>query len=204
MTKTLIAAAATAAALSASAEAAIVDLGTFSNVGRLPTTITGNLGAEDLLFVTFTLPFDVTSSNGGFLDITTNDTFFLPNGIEDTEIALYSGSIFDPANTTLVASDDIDGLFLQSTLSFGAGSGTLPDDGGSIADPGEDGDLLAGDYILVFGEFNVTTGSTVDAVSASASSVGGDYEIDFIVGIPEPTTAALAGLGGLTMLRRRR
>ena len=202
MTKTLIAAGAVVAAATAAAQAVVIDLGILPSPSRVPTTVTGNLEPGDLLYVTFTLPTSIDASEGDFFDITSNGTDF------DTELGLYAGNIFNAASTNLVANDDDDGIGVDSTLSFGVGSGMMLGDsfnlgGDGIAD-GEDGDLPAGPYTLVLGEFNTVFGPTVDAVTTDGNNVGGDYEINFFIAIPEPTTAALAGLGGLAMLRRRR
>ena len=202
MTKTLIAAGAIIAAATAAAQAVVIDLGTLPSPSRVPTTVTGNLEPNDLVYVTFTLPTSIDASEGDFFDINTNASSF------DTEIGLYAGNIFNAASTTLVASDDDSGIATRSTLTFGAGSGMEFDDFGALGGDnfadGEDGDLPAGQYTLVFGEFNVTFGPTVDTAVSTGFDTGGDYQIDFFIAVPEPTTAALAGLGGLAMLRRRR
>ncbi len=203
MKTTLLAAGAIVAAATATAQAVVIDLGVLPSPSRVPTTLTGSIAPNELVYVTFTLPTSIDASEGDYLDITSNGTDF------DTEIGLYAGSIFNAASTVLVGNDDDDGIGVDSTLSFGVGSGMMLGDsfnlgGDGIAD-GEDGPFLAaGQYTAVLGEFQVVFGPTVDTAVSSGIDVGGDYVLNFFIAIPEPTTAAMAGLGGLAMLRRRR
>jgi hypothetical protein len=207
--KKAIAAAALATAVAVPASAAVYndgvwyhDLGVLGSQARVPSVVTGTLFPNDLVFVSFVVPNDLTAGNGGFLDITSNDTSF-----SDTEIGLYAGAPFNAA-APLVTFDDDDGLGLKSTLSFGAGSGlTLGDPGNLGGDgigDGEDGNLPAGQYTLVFGEFNVEFGSVLSDAVSTGPDVGGDYEIDFFFAIPEPASAGLLGVAGLGLLARRR
>ena len=93
----------------------------------------------------------------------------------DTELGLYN------VNGSVVASND--------------------DAGGLQSEIGLDG-LDAGTYYLALGGFNTVFGGSFDAVSTSTTNTG-PFVINGIV-VPEPTSLALVGLGGLAALRRRR
>ncbi|KAA0214640.1 MAG: hypothetical protein DYG94_08190 [Leptolyngbya sp. PLA3] len=130
-----------------------------------------------------------------YLDITSNGTVF------DTEIGLYR------ADGTLVTSNDDDGISLQSTLSFGTGSGLLLGDswnlGGNGLAEGENGAMPgAGHYYLALSRYNTTFGATGFDVT-STGTAGGAYTITVYSNIPAPASLALLGLGGLVARRRR-
>ena len=165
------------------AQPTAIDLGVLTG----DTVVTGSLAAGEVNWYTFTI------GTNPYIDITTNDTPF------DTELGVYT----DIGN--LVASDDDDGFGLNSTLSFGTGSGLLLGDdfnlGGNGIAEGEDGPLGPGTYYLAMGAFNTTfNGTNWDATSTSGAS--GDYIIS-IYTIPAPGSLALLGLGGLAIRRRR-
>ena len=94
----------------------------------------------------------------------------------DTELGLYSDA------GTLIAQND-DAVGLQSELDLAG--------------------LPAGTYFLAFGGFNTTFGEGFLATSTSTGNVG-PFVINGLSIVPEPTSLALVGLGGLAALRRRR
>ena len=202
MKTALLAAAALGTAASAASADIFVDLGTLvPNGAEVPSTVTGTLAPNELVYVSFFLPNDVTDTNGFFLDINTNSTLDF-----DTEIGLYSGAVTDPSSP-LVATDDDDGLGTRSVLTFGTGSGEILGDSFNLDNgvaTGEDGNLTAGQYTLVFGEFQVDFGDTLGEAESTGSDTGGEFEINFDFGvIPEPTSLGLIGLAGLALVRRR-
>ena len=95
----------------------------------------------------------------------------------DTELALYDSS------GNVVLTDDDSGTFLSALVVSG-------------------GDIDAGTYFLAAGGFNTTFGPDFQAVSTSVNS--GPLVITGLSVVPEPTSLALLGLGGLAALRRRR
>lgn len=136
------------------------------------------------------------SAGATYLDITSNGSAF------DTEIGLYR------ADGTLVTSDDDDGISLQSTLTFGTGTGLLLGDafnlGGNGLAEGEDGAMPgAGTYYLALGRFNVTFGTSAFNVTSTATTAGGNYSITVYSNVPAPASLALLGLGGFVTRRRR-
>ncbi len=135
-----------------------------------------------------TVPYFDATTSGGNTNI-------------DTEMGLYD------ALGMLVANDDDNGVGLQSTLTFGTGSGLLLGDGfnlggDGIAD-GENGPLGAGVYWLALGEFNVTFNPDSWDVISDGTDTGGTITLS-IYTVPAPASAALLGLGGLVATRRRR
>ena len=94
----------------------------------------------------------------------------------DTELGLYDES------GTLVLTNDDSGTFLSALVVNG-------------------GDIDAGTYYLAVGGFNTTFGPEFGAVSSSTNT--GPITITGL-SVPEPTSLALLGLGGLAALRRRR
>ncbi len=95
----------------------------------------------------------------------------------DTELGLYN------ASGVLVDSNDDTAPGLQSQIVL-------------------DG-LAAGTYYLAFGGFNTTFGAADFAATSASTTNFGDFVINGIA-VPEPTSLALLGMGGLAMLRRRR
>ncbi len=111
---------------------------------------TGTIDPDSVKLIEFSVGMNVVSPT--FLDITTNGSTTATGGPALTNLLLFSG-IGDSA--VFLVSDSNDGIALQSTLSFGAGSGeTLGDSfnlgGDGVAD-GEDGDLMSGSFTLVVG-----------------------------------------------------
>ncbi|MCL4222743.1 MAG: PEP-CTERM sorting domain-containing protein [Phycisphaerales bacterium] len=137
----------------------------------------------------------VLSSGATYLDITSNGSAF------DTEIGLYR------ADGTLVVSDDDNGIGLQSTLTFGTGTGLLLGDtfnlGGNGLAEGENGPMPgAGTYYLALSRYNTTFNPTGFSVT-STGSAGGAYTITVYSNVPAPASLALLGLGAMVVRRRR-
>jgi hypothetical protein len=158
------------------------------DLGELTLPVTSDTGALASGEVKW-YKFDI--SDVPYLDITSNDTLF------DTEIGLYTDT------GALVAANDDDGFGLQSTLTFGTGSGlTLGDSynlGGNGIAEGENGPIGAGTYYLALGGYNTTFGASGWEVSPGSAS--GDYVVTFYV--PEPASLALLAMGCLALIRRR-
>ena len=191
----------TLSTLSAAAALAVA-----SAAGAQTLTTTGSFDAGSAAFVEFTL-----GPGGTFLDITSNGSLDTLGGNgADTEIGLYMG--LGPT-ATLVEDDDDDGLSVQSTLSFGTGSGLLLGDsfnlGGDGIANGEDGAMpAAGDYTLVIGEFNTVFPGVLGDISTFGNEdvtyIAEFYSDATVSLVPEPATASLLAVGGLALLRRRR
>ena len=117
-------------------------------------------------------------ASGGALTIDTEGSSLATSN--DTELGLYD------SNGVLVDTDDDGGTSLLSLLTFA---------------PGE---LTAGEtYYLAAGAFNTTYGGAFNATSTSTNT--GTLVINGVsLAVPEPTSLALLGLGGLAALRRRR
>lgn len=152
---------------------------------------------------------DVTSPT--YLDF---DTFGSTNddgSTADTEILLFSG--LGPSATFLVDDDDgASGFF--SSLTFGAGAGAGVHDGDNFS--GEDGNLAAGDYTLVIGEFSTSPvpGGTFqdfvdqgdfgnEAVNFTLNIFTNDASFQ-LAAVPEPASGLLLVGGMLGLLVRRR
>ena len=155
-----------------------------------------------------------------YLDMTTNgSTDTADGGSANTEILLFAGH---GPGATFIESNDNDGIGLQSTLSYGAGSGLMLGDsfnlsGNGLAE-GENGDLAAGNYTLAIGEFSTADppgGAGDTLANFLAAGDFGDEEVDYIASfytnatgftiIPEPASVMtlLCGLFGLALLRGR-
>lgn len=159
--------------------------------------IAGSLAPNEVQWFSFTI-----SPGISYLDITTNISQF------DTEIGLYDSL------GNLLSSDDDDGFGLNSTLSFGTGSGLVLGDGFNLGGDGiangEDG-MLAGPglYFLAIGEFETLFGPNF-AVSSTGLDAGGDFTITFYtdnvgeIPIPAAFPLFLAGLAGLGFVGRKR
>ena len=86
---------------------------------------------------------------------------------------------------------------------------TTDDDGADTGAQGESqidlfvGDIPAGTYYLAVGTFNTVFNDNFDVTSDSADT--GTIVVNGIsTAVPEPTSLALLGLGGLALIRRRR
>lgn len=139
-----------------------------------------------------------------FLDVTTNYED------EDREVADTELALFDSGGRLVTSAGDDEGFGLQSTLSFGQGSGLEMGDsfnlGGDGIANGEHGELEAGTHYVAVGAFETLFGDNWQA--ASNSSLSGTYQVTFYTNrpVPEPSSATLLGLLGLTGLlatRRR-
>ena len=173
--------------------------------------VTGFFDINDYAIVEFSVG-EVTAP--AFLDIHTNGSTNPDGSGADTEILLFSG--LGPGATFLVSNDD-DGISLTSVLSYGAGSGTMIGDsfnlGGDGIAHGENGNLPAGNYTLVIGEFSTADppGGVGDTLANFiANGDFGNEAVDYIVTflgdvqiIPEPSGLSLLLLGVLGFLRRR-
>ena len=151
-----------------------VDLGTLEGVN----TAQASLSSAQIAWYRF--QYELAEGTAAYLDITTN---FDDGGLEipDTEIAIYS------SDGQLITSDgDDEGFGLQSTLSFGVGSG--PDAGRSVQPGwrpnanGEHGDLDPGIYYVAVSGFDATFDDDWQAVSDS--DLAGTYRLTLYTPLP--------------------
>ncbi len=114
------------------------------------------------------------------------------DGTSDFAIST-AGTDLDPSNDTELALYDSSGAVVLTNDDSGTLLSALVVSGG---------DLDAGTYFLAAGGFNTTFGDDFQATSTSVNS--GPLTITGLSVVPEPTSLALLGLGGLAALRRRR
>lgn len=173
-------------------------------------TVSGSFGINEFAVIEFSVG-DISAPT--FLDF---DTFGSTNddgSTADTEILLFSG--LGPSASFLFDDDDgASGLFSSITLGAGAGAGVHDGDNFS----GEDGDLAAGDYTLVVGEFStaaVAGGTFQDFVdNGDFGNEAVNFNVNFFTNddsfeilssaIPEPTSGLLLAGGMLGFCVRRR
>lgn len=188
-------------------------LGLAANVGNADEFFTGFFDANEFATIEFSVGELVTAPL--YFDIDTNGSTNPDGTAADTELLLFQGT--GPGATFLFSNDD-DGIGLSSVFSFGAGSGLALGDGfnlggDGIAD-GENGDLAAGDYTLVIGEFSTADppGGAGDTFQSFVDNADfGDEAVNYTVTfnhnlntIPEPMNGALlVGIGIVGLLRRR-
>ncbi len=170
----------------------------FTTQSATASIVTGTFGVGEGATIVFT----TTGASGPiYLDMTSNgSTDVIGGNPADTELGLYLGT---GAGATLVANDDDNGIGLSSVLTFGAGSGLMLGDpfnlGGDGIANGEFGNLAAGTYTLVIGEFNTTFGATLGATTFGNEAV--DYRVEFFTNdagfsiAPEPTSLMVWGMG---------
>lgn len=194
--------------LAALSLAAVSTLATSASAQQL--VFNGSVGVGAVATQTFTI------GTGTYIDATTNGSVDTGTTVgADTEIALYSGT---GPSATLVASiqnefgggDDDDGVGVNSTLSYGTGSGLLLGDtfnlGNNGLAQGEDGAMLApGTYTLVIGEFSTFFTPTLGAITDFGDEAVTYTAAIYTDAIPEPAAlTAVAGAAGLAAVRRRR
>lgn len=173
-------------------QATAIDLGTLGYGGMIMATGQSDAGTVNGKWFKLNLAAAVGAGDlHTYLDLHTNGSSF------DTEFG-----IFDSLGNH-IANDDDDGQSLRSLLTFGTGSGLmlgdLSDAGAGIAN-GRDGAMLAaGDYYIFLGGFDTAFAATNFGVTPGSSA--GSYKLTII---PAPASAALMGLGGLFVARRRR
>ncbi|NET78725.1 PEP-CTERM sorting domain-containing protein [Okeania sp. SIO1F9] len=189
------------AALEVPAKAAVFNLGSLSNDGTSLVQAGADAGNGNLDFFNFTLDDDIDNIND-WLNITTFDA---PG---DPEIGLYD------SNGLLVAFDDDGDIGFDSMLSFGDADPLADTTGtdGDIADSGEDGTLLAGDYTLAVGHWQTVFTTNINDISVGNGFVG-EYEVTItnfngdIQSTPEPTSIlgflAMGAFGWLSGLKRK-
>ena len=167
----------------------------FGNLNGDAGPVGGFLSQGEIQWYSFTI------GASSYLDITTNGS--QPLFGSDTELGLYDGA------GNFLATNDDDGGFLDSLLSFGTGSGN--DYGSGDFGLGQDGAaLLAGTYFIAVGMYDSEFGLTYLDVTGGGS---GEYELslfsDAVTGgpmpTPEPGILLLLGLGlaGLGFAGRR-
>lgn len=174
---------------------ALGELGDISATYATPDITRSNTGGA-VRWYKITVPQGITNASGFFLDLDTEGT----TGVTDTEIGVYR------PDGTLLISDDDDGTGNLSQLSFGLTSPTRTI-GSSTGGNGRDGALIAGDYYVAVGGFNMAFGASNFAVTTTSTNTTGNVVLNIrtnVVPIPEPT--ALAALAPVAMLlgRRRR
>ena len=121
----------------------------------------------------------------------------------DLTIDTIGSDVPDPAGGTFVNDTEL-GLYDANGLLV-----TTDDDGADTGAQGESqidlfvGDIPAGTYYLAVGTFNTVFNDNFDVTSDSADT--GTIVVNGIsTAVPEPTSLALLGLGGLALIRRRR
>ncbi len=182
-----------------------------AQAATLPSTV-ADLGAIDGTTQTYNgtlangrvvdwISFEL-GSGATYLDIDTNGSYDLQR--VDTEIGLYR------ADGTLVANDDDFGLFLDSMLSFGTGSGlAATNNNRSGFGTGEDGAVpFAGTYYLAVSRYNTRYADDFGAITSSF--FGGDYTVTIrsddvqVVPLPASLPLAMVGLIGIGLVARRK
>ncbi len=149
----------------------VTDLGEVSvaNEGDLVTN--ADLATGEIRWFRFTTCVDTAAPS--FFDVVTSGVISGGTNPNDTEVGFYR------ADGTMLANDDDDGVLAGSALSFGAGSGATQGGAGTLdTSPvlanGRDGatSLIAGEYYMAIGHFNVTFGATAFNVTTAGTGSG--------------------------------
>jgi hypothetical protein len=133
----------------------------------------------------------------------------VPNSSQNS-LNILNGGILTLTLTAAIVPDASGEIGLYSTNSFGS-SASLVDYVGWGADGVRDS-VAEGGGIWVSGSFvpvsGISAGQTIQLGQGLAGNVAADYQLAAstigVNQVPEPGTALLAGLGALTLLRRRR
>ena len=197
MKKSIIAPAVFAMIILTNSSEAAINITAFESGSDVTISYSGSVNTDGL---TFSLDFTFNSQGGGFGDLSTHPSILY--SVNGAAIDIYSGVSYD--NILDVMYD-----FNQEAGVLDVGSDPLFINGGlgtiSLPDGYVSGNLLSGTMTLFntdLDDLGLTETTTV--TWSWGSGMNEDSATFSVTQIPEPSSAALLGLGGLAIISRRR